>query len=250
MKTTRSGAAKKHRKGGQSSVRFARLREEAIDRYLKRVADDMKQIFIEDSTFDLKGIIIGGPGQIKDQIVNHFDPRLAEKVLKILDIGYGGDQSGINELLTASSDILKGVRIREEKEFVRLFEHALMEGKAEYGEKQVRKALLMGAVEVLLISAGIELVRIKASCQNCNYTEEKTLNPGEVDDHISNHQKQQCSECKSVNWEFEIRDLILDLGDLAESTSTKVEIISPQTEEGRKIQTFGGICAILRYKLT
>ena len=60
IKSTRSGAAKKHRKGGQSSVRYARLRVEAIARYLKRVSDEMKQYFLEDAKFELKGVIIGG----------------------------------------------------------------------------------------------------------------------------------------------------------------------------------------------
>ncbi len=249
IKSTRSGAVKKHRKGGQSSVRFARLREEAIDWFLKRVADDLKRIFIEEAKTELKGLIIGGPGQVKDQIVELLDYRLKEKLLASLDLGYGGDQSGINELVASSGNILEGVTIMEEKELVRRFEQALMEGKAEYGEKQVRHSLLMGAVEILLISGGIELVRVKAICQHCGHNEATTLKIKDVENHVANLQKQQCSECKVVNWEFEYRDLVLDLGDLAESTNTRVEIISPQTEEGRKIQSFGGICAILRYKL-
>ncbi len=86
LKSTRSGAAKKHRKGGQSSVRYARLRVEAIERYLKRVSDEMKQFFIEDAKQELKGVIIGGPGQIKDKVVDHFDKRLREKVVGIKDL--------------------------------------------------------------------------------------------------------------------------------------------------------------------
>jgi peptide chain release factor subunit 1 len=249
VKSTRSGAAKKHRKGGQSSVRFARLREEAVLRYQKRIADDMKQFFIEDADFELKGIIIGGPGIIKDQIVEHFDPRLKEKVVGIKDLGYGGDQSGINELVLASADILKGVAIMEEKKLVRKFTEALMQGKANYGEKEVRNNLEMGAVDILLISAGIELIRLKIACNYCGYSEEKTLKQNEVEDYLNIQQKQQCPQCKNVNWKSEERDLIMDFGDLAEKKGTRIEIISPQTDEGRQIQSFGGICAILRYKV-
>jgi peptide chain release factor subunit 1 len=247
IKSTKSGAAKKHRKGGQSSVRFARLREEAIDWFLKRVADDMKQIFIEDAAFDFKGVIIGGPGQIKDQIVKHLDNRF-KKNLFLKDLGYGGDKSGISELVTASDDVLKGVAIMEEKQLVRRFEQAYMEGKAEYGEKQVREKLLMGAVKILLISGGIDFIRVVVKCNNCEYIVEETLKPNEVENYIATQQKQQCPQCKALNWEIEQYDLVLELGDLAEKTSTRVEIISPQTEEGRKIQSFGGVCGILRYK--
>jgi peptide chain release factor subunit 1 len=247
LKSTRSGAAKKHRKGGQSSVRFARLREEAVARFLKRVADDMKQFFIEDEKIELKGVIIGGPGQIKDQVVEHFDPRLRDKVVGIKDLGYGGDRSGINELMAESQDILEGVALIEEKQLVQQFLDALTKGKANYGEKEVRENLKMGAVEILLISKGIDLVRIEAECQNCKYKEEKTVKPTEVDSYISMLQKQQCNECNVIKWEIKQKDLIMDLGDLAEKTGATIEIINPQTEEGRQIQNFGGICAILRY---
>ncbi|MFW9904491.1 MAG: peptide chain release factor aRF-1 [Candidatus Thorarchaeota archaeon] len=247
LKSTRSGAAKKHRKGGQSSVRFARLREEAVARFLKRVADDMKQFFIEEEKMELKGVIIGGPGQIKDQIVEHFDPRLQDKVVGIKDLGYGGDRSGINELMVESQDILEGVALIEEKQLVQQFLDALTKGKANYGEKEVRENLKMGAVDILLISKGIDLVRIEAECQNCRYKEEKTVKPTEVENYISMLQKQQCSECNVIKWQIKQKDLIMDLGDIAEKTGTIIEIINPHTEEGRQIQNFGGICAILRY---
>lgn len=249
IKSTRSGAAKKHRKGGQSSVRYARLRVEAIARYLKRVADEMKQFFIEEAKYELKGIILGGPGQTKEQVVEYFDPRLKEKVVGIKDLGYGGDTGGVNELVASSDDILEGIAIMEEKKLVQKFKNALLEGKANYGEQEVRENLLAGAVEVLLISESVDLIRLIATCNNCKNVVEKTLKPEEVDNYISLTQKNQCESCRNVNWEITKRDLILDLGSLAEKTSTDIEVISSQTEEGRQIQSFGGICAILRYAL-
>ena len=250
LKSTRSGAAKKHRKGGQSSVRYARLRVEAIERYLKRVSDEMKKFFIEDAKQELKGVIIGGPGQIKDKIVDHFDKRLREKVVGIKDLGYGGDEGGVNELVANSEDILEGIAIMEEKQLVQKFKDALLEGKANYGERQVRENLLMGAVEILLLSENVKQKRVILSCGNCGNNIEKTVKPDEVENFISNHQKKQCSECKAVNWSVTVIDLILDLGNLAENSNTRVEIISSKTEEGRQIQSFGGICVILRYRLT
>jgi peptide chain release factor subunit 1 len=249
IKSTRSGAAKKHRKGGQSSVRFARLRVEAIARYLKRVSDEMKQYFIEEGKYELKGIIIGGPGQIKDQVSDYLDYRLKEKVLGVKDLGYGGDEGGINELVASSVDILEGIAIIEEKQLVQRFKDALIEGKANYGEQQVRDNLLMGAVEVLLISETVDQIRVISKCNNCGNTIEETVKT-DVSDYISNAQKQQCPQCKNVNWDITEKDLIMDLGDLAEKSNTRVEIISSQTEEGRQIQSFGGICVILRYQIS
>ncbi len=246
-KSTRSGAAKKHRKGGQSSVRYARLREEAVLRFMRRVSDDLKQIFLEDENVNLKGVIIGGPGQIKDQIVEHFDNRLKSKIVGIKDLGYGGDKSGLNELVENSQNILEGVAIMEEKKLVRQFLDALMVDKANYGERDVRQNLITGAVDILLISKGIDQIRVKIKCQNCDYIEERTMKRSEVDNFISIQQKKQCKQCNLVKWDIEQKDLILDLGELAENSSTRVEIISNKTEEGRQILSFGGICAILRY---
>jgi len=249
LKSTRSGAAKKHRKGGQSSVRYARLRVEAIDRYLKRISHEMKQFFIEDAKYELKGVIIGGPGQIKDKVVDHFDNRLKEKVVGIKDLGYGGDEGGVNELVANSGDILEGVAIMEEKKLVQEFKDALLEGKANYGEQQVRDNLLMGAVKTLLLSEDVNQKRAILTCENCKNTVEKTLKPEQIEDFLSNNQRIQCSECKATNWSYTDIDLILDLGNLAEKSNTQVEIISSKTEEGRQIQSFGGICVILRYKI-
>ncbi|MHA1214014.1 MAG: peptide chain release factor aRF-1 [Candidatus Hodarchaeales archaeon] len=250
LKSTRSGAAKKHRKGGQSSVRFARLREEAVARFLKRVADDMKQMLIEEADFELKGVIVGGPGQIKEQVIEYFDNRLKEKVVGVKDLGYGGDLSGINELVANSEDILEGVAIMEEKKLVRKFMDALFEGTANYGENEVRENLKMGAVDILLITGGLDKIRVKLQCKNCGFVQEKTVDPSEKDEYLSNAQKEQCPKCRTSNWDISQKDLIMELGELAEQTGARVEIINPNTEEGRQIQSFGGICAVLRYSPT
>ena len=107
----------------------------------------------------------------------------------------------------------------------------------------------MGAVEVLLISESVNQLRITNTCNNCENVVEKTLKPEDATEYTNSILKQQCSQCNSINWDIVEKDLILDLGDLAEKSNTRVEIISSQTEEGRQIQSFGGICAILRYQL-
>jgi len=60
-----------------------------------------------------------------------------------------------------------------------------------------------------------------------------------------------CPKCNSNAFNIvDIRSLIEELGEIAESTGTNVEIISTETEEGEMLySTFGGIAAILRYKI-
>jgi len=48
----------------------------------------------------------------------------------------------------------------------------------------------------------------------------------------------------------ESRDLIDDFVDMAEEVGSEVEIISTETEEGiQLLKAFGGIAAILRYRV-
>ena len=173
----------------------------------------------------------------------------------------GGNGAGKTTLLKCISGLLKpksgeitfaekSLVGKEPEKIVALGLSHVPEGRLIFPSLTVRENLIMGAVEVLLISESVKKTRVIATCRNCSKLVEKSLDPDKVDNYISTLQKIQCSECNNVNWDIELRDLIMDLGDLAEKSSTQVEIISSQTEEGRQIESFGGICVILRYVLT
>ena len=52
-------------KGGMSQGRYDRLREDAIHQFLTKVGEMVSQSFLGQES--LKGVIIGGPGPIKDR---------------------------------------------------------------------------------------------------------------------------------------------------------------------------------------
>ena len=60
-----------------------------------------------------------------------------------------------------------------------------------------------------------------------------------------------CSACKAPSFTIvDKKDIIDDLGDMAELANTNVEVISGETEEGMMLKNaFGGIAAILRFKV-
>jgi peptide chain release factor subunit 1 len=60
---------------------------------------------------------------------------------------------------------------------------------------------------------------------------------------------QGCPKCQNLSLQTaEPRDFVEELGEMAESTGAQVEIISPETEEGKELlNAFRGICAILRW---
>ncbi|MHA1166284.1 MAG: peptide chain release factor aRF-1 [Candidatus Hodarchaeales archaeon] len=252
LKNLQSMVMKKHRAGGQSSVRFARLREESLHRFLKKIAELSKDYFIESGDYDIKGLIIGGPGPIKEKFVKeeYLDKRLNSKVMKIIDIGYSADKTGMKELVDLSQDVLEGVRFIEEKKLVQKWQEHLMKdtGLAVFGENEVRDLLQQGAVDILLLSEDVKKRRVYYSCEACGTSDEVTSNvtkSGKPEFNVSDH---KCKNCTSTSLVIdEIKDLIVELGEKAESSGSRVEIISSTTEEGQILLHFGGIVAILRY---
>jgi peptide chain release factor subunit 1 len=59
---------KKHGRGGQSSVRFARIREEKRHNYLRRVAELCTFHFITDDKPNVAGLILAGSASFKTEL--------------------------------------------------------------------------------------------------------------------------------------------------------------------------------------
>jgi peptide chain release factor subunit 1 len=85
---------KKHGRGGQSAMRFARIREEKRHNYVRKVAELATQHFITNDLPNVVGLVIAGSASLKNDLQNSdlFDKRLNNIVLASLDIAYGMDQ--------------------------------------------------------------------------------------------------------------------------------------------------------------
>jgi peptide chain release factor subunit 1 len=64
-------------------------------------------------------------------------------------------------------------------------------------------------------------------------------------------QNEDCPNCSSNSFTLtSVIPIIEYLGDIAETVGTEVDVLSTETEEGvALLSTFGGIVAILRYKI-
>jgi peptide chain release factor subunit 1 len=82
---------KKHGRGGQSALRFARLRLEKRHNYLRKVAESAVQMFITNDKATVSGLILAGSAEFKSKLSTSdmFDPRLQAIVQKIVDVSYG-----------------------------------------------------------------------------------------------------------------------------------------------------------------
>jgi peptide chain release factor subunit 1 len=246
LKNMQSLVPSKHRMGGQSARRFERLIEIAAHEWYEKVAGVMEDAFVNRP--DLKGIIIGGPGYTKEYFAtqDYIHHELKKKVLEpFLDTGYT-DEYGLRELVEKARTILSDLDLMREKSLVqKLMDEIRKEegGLAAYGEEQVRHALQLGAVDTLLVSEGLRKLRLKLRCENGDWTGERTL--------ADEATLPKCPEDGGTLMIAEKEDIIEEFSNLASQSGTKVELISKDSEEGELfLRAFGGIAAILRYRVT
>ena len=139
-----------------SSQRFHRITEGLTKGFYKRVADEMKNNFL--SMPKLKGILIGGPIPTKDEFLEgeYLTGNLQKKVIGKIDMG-DSSESGLRELVERSQDILVNHERLQEKKAVEILFKNLGEDpeKSTLGEKETKKAIEMGAVEILFLSSKI-----------------------------------------------------------------------------------------------
>ncbi|MCP4764071.1 MAG: peptide chain release factor 1 [archaeon] len=256
VKTSSSGVAGKHRAGGQSQRRFERLHEEHVAYFLNRSSEIANEIYVSmEIDGILEGIFVGGAGHTKNKFAEHegLDYRLRKKILDPVDIGVSGSE-GIRAVLIKVQDKIANVRYIKEKKVMQKFLYNLSNdtGLVAYGEKEVRDALERSAIDKLLLSESLNLERITATCEKCGNIAYKTVkNESEKKKFIGNIKNDSCSECNSNLFSItDVQSVLEEFGEYSQTVGTDIEIISSETEEGETLtSTFGGIAAILRYRL-
>jgi len=155
---------KKHNKGGQSSVRFARLREEKRHNYLRKVCEIAVQTFITDNKCNVTGLVLAGSADFKNDLnrTDMFDPRLQTKVVNIVDVSYGFE-NGLNQAIEKSAEALLNVKFMKEKALISdFFNHiALGDGMVVYGVQDTMKLIEAGAVGRIVCFEDLDYVRLK-----------------------------------------------------------------------------------------
>lgn len=250
---TTSTVPGKQRKGGQSSIRFERLRLIAINEFYKKIGERSSEIFMNEKDFfnRFKGLLIGGPSPTKEEFEegSFLHHEVQKRIIGLFDVAYT-NESGLPELVDAAEDALKGQVVIEEKHLMDRFFKELVKdnGLAAYGELSIRANLEIGAVDILLLSEKIRKNRLFIKCDACGFSEEKTVqvNPGENPEDI---ELGNCPNCTSPLVLTDSSDIVDELTYLADQSNSKVAIISDDFEEGSQLFTaFGGIAAILRYR--
>ncbi len=244
VKTLTSGVPGKHKAGGQSQRRFDRVIELAAHEFLKRIGEHINDAWLP--LPDLDGVVLGGPGHTKEEFLkgDYMNHEIKKKVITTVDTSYTGE-FGIREVIDKSMDVLTEIDVMREKKLIQRFLHELINenGLASYGEKEVRKNLQMGAVEILLLSEDLNSKRISYECSVCGHTSEYTSKNSESEI------EETCQNCNEKMKVAESKDVIDDFVEMSEEVGSEVEIVSTETEEGMQLlRAFGGIGAVLRYR--
>ena len=242
VKEITSGIPGKHRAGGQSARRFERIRIQLVHEFYKRVGEHANKIFLE--VENLRGIVVGGPGPAKNEFLkgDYLHYTLKEKILGVFDIGYSGEE-GIYELAERAKEVIRDVQYVKEREAYNQFLYHISRdtGLALYGEEEVRRALAMGAVDTLLISEGYTKKKVKGICPSCH--KEVTLEIREPD-------IPKCPFCGAPIKVEEEKLVLEELVEEAKQYSTKIVLFSTNSDVGKSfLKIFGGIAAVLRYKI-
>ncbi|KAL9125773.1 MAG: hypothetical protein Q9217_005076 [Psora testacea] len=239
---------KKHGRGGQSALRFARLREEKRHNYVRKVAELAVQNYITNDKVNVAGLILAGSADFKNDLnqSDMFDNRLQSKVIKVVDVSYGGE-NGFNQAIELAAETLSNVKFIQEKKLIGKYfdEISLDSGKVCYGVDDTLKALEASACEILIVYENLEITRWAL----------RSSSGSEIIIHTNKGQETDREQFmdQETGQEMEIIDQGSFLEWLAEhykDFGAALEFVSDRSSEGNQfVKGFGGIGAILRYKV-
>jgi len=225
------------------------LREEKRHNYVRKVAELAVQNFITSDKVNCAGLILAGSADFKNDLnqSDMFDQRLQAKVIKVVDVSYGGE-NGFNQAIELSAETLSNVKFIQEKKLIgKYFDEISQDsGKVCYGVDDTLRALDLGAAETLIVYENLDIMRVALKPSGEGSEIVKHLQKGQEED------RAQFMD-KDTGQEMEIISQMPFLEWLAEKYrdfGATLEFVSDRSSEGNQfVKGFGGIGAILRYKV-
>ena len=135
----------RHKKGGQSQGRFLRARQTKIHVFFKKVANKVK---IMDTDSEL--ILLGGIGPAKTEFHGELHSELAKKCRFVENLSFSTPMSDIRKKIIHH---LYQFRKKYVTEVMQKYERLVKEGLTARRNDVIFKALKMGAVDTLIVSA-------------------------------------------------------------------------------------------------
>jgi len=241
---------KKHGRGGQSALRFARLRLEKRHNYVRKVAELATQLFVPDGQKpNVQGIVLAGSADFKSELMRSdlFDQRLQKIVIKMVDVSYGGE-NGFNQAIEMSADTLSSVKLMKEKKLLQKYMDEISQdtGKYCFMVDDTLKALELGAVEDLIIWDNLDINRFVL--RNTSTSEDRIV-------HLNKEQEQNDNffHDPDTGVELEVVEkepMVEWMANNYKNFGCNLEFVTDRSSEGTQfVKGFGGIGGILRWKV-
>lgn len=240
---------KKHGRGGQSALRFSRLRDEKRHNYVRKVAELAVQHYITNDKVNVAGLVLAGSADFKTELSQSdmFDQRLAAKIIKVVDVSYGGE-NGFNQAIELAAESLSNVKFVQEKKLIQKYFNEISQdsGKYCFGIDDTLKALELGSVETLIVWENLDITRYVL---RNGASEEVTV-------YVNKEQEKDRSKFtdKSTGLEMEQvcepQSLLEWFADKYKEFGAALEFVTNRSQEGAQfVKGFGGIGGLLRYKV-
>jgi len=135
----------RHRKGGQSQGRFLRARQTKIHVFFKKVANKVRMM---DSNSEL--LLLGGIGPAKTEFYDELDSELVKKCRFVETLSFSTPISDVHKKIIHH---LYQHRRKHVAEIIEKYEKLFKEGLTAKRNDVIYKALEIGAVDTLIVSA-------------------------------------------------------------------------------------------------
>jgi peptide chain release factor subunit 1 len=230
-------------------LRFSRLRDEKRHNYVRKVAELAVQHFITNDKVNVTGLVLAGIADFKTDLgqSDMFDPRLAAKVIKIVDVSYGNEH-GFNQAIELAAESLSNVKFVQEKKLIQKYFEEISQdtGKYCFGVDDTLKALELGAVETLIVWENLDTTRYILR----NAAGEEIIvhaNKEQEKDREKFHDK---STGKEMELATEPQSLLEWFAEKYKEFGANLEFVTNRSQEGAQfVKGFGGIGGVLRYKV-
>ncbi|CAD6572822.1 MAG: Polypeptide release factor (eRF1) in translation termination [Cyphobasidiales sp. Tagirdzhanova-0007] len=270
---------KKHGRGGQSALRFARLREEKRHNYVRKVAEHAVTHFITQDKVNVQGLVLAGSADFKNDLNGSdlFDQRLQAKVIKIVDVSYGGE-NGFNQAIELAAESLSNVKFVQEKKLIQKYfdEISLDTGKVCFGVDDTLRGLELGAVETLIVWENLDITRhvlrdasgkdvvvhttapppTASNATAAGTLDGKAASAAGMSTTIANLSEAERAKFMDASTGLEMEQaqepsLLLEwLAENYQTFGATLEFVTNRSQEGNQfVKGFGGIGGLLRYKV-
>jgi peptide chain release factor subunit 1 len=213
----------RHGQGGWAQARFQRHVEFHVERHLKKVVDEVEELFYKRP---FNRLVVGGSEEAINDLVSMLPEPLSRRMIGTfrVDLKHQTEE----EVLDQARQVLRDEERQSEEDLIKqIVDSAESGGRGATGLEATISAVREGRVHILAVADGISSKGF--ACQRCDY--------------ISTQEFGQCPVCSGDA--EPIRDVTERAMEKAYSTGAQIEVVFGEAREW--LLARGGLGAVLRY---